>query len=142
MVKTFIRAKTTSRTVLVSDISGLAGLPPGRHAGELCDLEILENGKLVVAGQRETLAGASVPLGTCLANAMGFAEVTLPEAIAMAVKNPANLLSTAIPKHALAPGSEVELILFDLIETDEEESGRRFVPRATVVGDEVVFGDV
>ncbi len=142
VVKTFIRAKSTARTVLVSDMSGLAGLPPGRHSGELCELEILPNGKLVLAGQTEIMAGASLPLGTCLANAIGFAGVTLPQAIAMAVTNPANLLGTGIPKDCLAVGSEVELILFDLNETDEELSGRRFVPRATVVGDEVVFGEV
>ncbi len=142
VVKTFIRAKTTAATVLVSDMSGLAGLPPGRHASEMCELEILPNGKLVVAGQTEILAGASLPLGTCLANAMGFAGVTLPEAITMAVYNPARLLNTPIPDNALATGSAAELILFDLIETDEEASGLRFVPRATLVGDEIVFGTV
>ena len=142
VVKTFIRAKTIASTILVSDMSGLAGLPPGRHAGELCELEILPNGKLVVAGQSEILAGASLPLGTCLANAMKFATVTLPQAITMAVFNPARLLGTQIPEDALAVGSDVELILFDLLETDAGPVAGRFVPRATVVGDDVVFGQV
>ncbi len=142
VVKAFIRAKSTARTILVSDMSGLAGLPPGRHKSELCDLEILPNGKLVVAGQREILAGASLPLGTCLANAMGFAGISLSEAITMSVHNPAAMLGTKIPKDALAVGSEVELSLFDIIESEEELSGRRFIPRATVVGDEVMFGEV
>ena len=85
VLKTFIRAKTLERSILISDISGLAGLPPGRYDSELCELEILPNGKLVVAGQREVMAGASAPLGTSVVNAMRFAGVTLAEAIQMAV---------------------------------------------------------
>jgi N-acetylglucosamine-6-phosphate deacetylase len=142
VVKTFIRAKSTCKAILVSDMSGLAGLPPGRYPSELCELEILPSGKLVVAGQNEILAGASLPLGTCMANAMAFAGVTLPEAIAMTVYNPAKLLDTSIPKDSLAPGSEVELVLFDLIEAPKEHHRLQFVPKATLVGAELVFGKI
>ena len=58
VVKTFVRAKTADRVILVSDLSGFAGLPPGRHSTDLCELEILDDGRLVVAGQRDLLAGA------------------------------------------------------------------------------------
>ena len=142
VVKTFIRAKTVQRTVLVSDMSGLAGLPPGRYAGDLCELEILPSGKMVVAGQTENLAGASLPLGTCLANVTRFAGVTLREAVEMAVTNPAKLLGADVPDGFLNVGDPVELAVFDLVETSEEASGLRFEPRATIVGEDVVFGRI
>ncbi len=142
VVKVFIRVKTPERTILVSDMSGLAGLPPGRYPSGLCELEILPDGKLVVAGQTKIMAGASFPLGTCIANALRFAGVTLREAIYMARDNPARLLGTNVPAAPLAAGSPVELALFDLLETSAAPSGLRFVPRATLVGDEVVFGEV
>ena len=142
VVKTFIRAKTVQRTVLVSDMSGLAGLPPGRYAGDLCELEILPSGKMVVAGQTENLAGASLPLGTCLANVTRFAGVTLREAVEMAVTNPAKLLGADVPDGFLNVGDPVELAVFDLVETAEEASGLRFEPRATIVGEDVVFGRI
>lgn len=142
VVKVFIRAKTVERTVLVSDMSGLSGLPPGRYSGDLCESEILPNGKLVVAGQTQIMAGATFPLGTCIANATRFAGVTLREAISMAFDNPARLLGTDVPASPLAAGNPAELALFDLFESGETPSGLRFVPRATVVGDEVVFGAI
>ena len=61
VVKTMVRAKTPARCVLVSDESGLAGLPPGRYASSGCELEILADGRLVIAGQDQLLAGASAP---------------------------------------------------------------------------------
>ena len=48
-VKSMVRAKTPARCVLVSDITGLGGMPPGRYSGGLGDLEVLESGKLVLA---------------------------------------------------------------------------------------------
>jgi N-acetylglucosamine-6-phosphate deacetylase len=129
VVKTFLRAKTPARCVLVSDVSGLAGLPPGRHRSEMCDLEILPDGKLVVAGQSEVLAGASAPLGTCVANVLRFGEVSLAEAIAMAATQPARLLGVA--PGGLAPGDPADLILFDLVdgETDSEKVTDTVGPR-------------
>ena len=59
VVKTFVRAKSPERCILVSDLSGMAGMPPGRYATEFCDLEILSDGRLVIAGQDQLLAGAS-----------------------------------------------------------------------------------
>src|SRR5206468_8402774 len=53
VVKSMVRAKTPARCVLVSDITALGGMPPGRYSGGLGDLEVLESGKLVLADQRD-----------------------------------------------------------------------------------------
>ena len=88
VVQTFVRAKSPERVLLVSDLSGMAGLPPGKYSTEFCELEILDDGRLVVAGQRELLAGASRPIGVSVANVMRFAAVDLATAVGMATSAP------------------------------------------------------
>ena len=124
VVKTFVRAKTVERCVLVSDISGLAGLPPGRHDSELCELEILSNGKLVVAGQREVLAGASSPLCDCVANVTKFAEVSLAEAIQMTVANPARLVDVEPGGLTPAIGPTWSCSIWSIRTTDSHRASR------------------
>ncbi len=112
VVKTFVRAKTPKRCILVSDLSGLAGLPPGRYATQLCELEILADGRLVIAGQDQLLAGASRPIGAGVANVIEFAGVDLPTAVEMASHHPARLLG--LPASDLRPGDAADVVLFDL----------------------------
>ncbi|HPZ82231.1 MAG TPA: amidohydrolase family protein, partial [Thermogutta sp.] len=78
-LKVALRAKR-DRAVLVSDLSAMAGLPPGRYSTPLCELEILETGQLVVAGQRALLAGAAEPITTGIVNAMVLGGATLRQA--------------------------------------------------------------
>ena len=63
--------------MLVSDLSAMAGLPPGRYTSQLCDLEIQTDGRIVIAEQDQLLAGASRPLTAGIANVMRFAGVSL-----------------------------------------------------------------
>jgi N-acetylglucosamine-6-phosphate deacetylase len=143
VVKTFVRAKTPQRCILVSDVSGLAGLPPGRYTGSGCELEILADGRLVIAGQDQLLAGASRPLGAGIANVMAFAGVNLAAAIAMATANPLQLLRR--PWGTLRPGDAADLVLFEVNSEDAAvapacATAARFHVRATIAGGEVVFG--
>jgi N-acetylglucosamine-6-phosphate deacetylase len=111
VVQTMVRAKTPARCILVSDLSGLAGLPPGRYATELCELEILPNGRLVIAGQDQLLAGASLPIGVGVANVMAFAGVDLATAVEMATLHPAELLG--LTPNRLAMGDAADLTVFE-----------------------------
>jgi N-acetylglucosamine-6-phosphate deacetylase len=110
VVKSFVRAKTPDRCILVSDLSGLAGLPPGRYPSELCDLEILDDGRLVIAGQRQLLAGASQPIHVAVANVIRFAGVDLATAVQMASTRPAEIVRAK--PGSLAPGGPADLVLF------------------------------
>jgi len=132
MMKTFVRAKTPGRCILVSDLVGMAGSPPGRYRSNLCELEVLPSGRLVLAGQRELMAGASMPIGTGVANVIRFAGVSLAQAVSMAVDHPARLLG--IEPGGLEPGDPADLVLFELSE--------RFEVRATLLAGEAVFGSV
>ncbi len=112
VVKTFVRAKTPNRVILVSDLSGFAGLPPGRHKTDLCDLEILDDGKLVVAGQRDLLAGAGEPIGTGVVGIMRDAGVDRATAVETASAQPARVLG--VDAGTLSVGDRADLVMFSL----------------------------
>lgn len=112
VVKSLIRAKGTERCVLVSDVTSLGGMPAGRYSTGLGDLEVLENGKLVIAGQRDILAGASLLMDTCVAQVMRFAGLDLSTAVEMASTQPAELLG--VRNHRLEIGCPANLVLFEL----------------------------
>jgi N-acetylglucosamine-6-phosphate deacetylase len=112
VVKSMVRAKTTERIVLVSDITSMGGMPPGRYKTGLGELEVLPSGKLVPAGQPDILAGASLPIHACVANVMRFAGVDLATAIDMASVRPARLIG--LEHSGLEVGAPANLFLFNL----------------------------
>ena len=110
VVKSMVRAKTPARVILVSDVSGWAGMPPGRYGSMGGEIEILADGRLVIAGQDQLLAGASLPIGVSIHNVMCFAGVDLATAIDMASTGPARLLACRCG--GLRPGDIADLVLF------------------------------
>ncbi|MEX2119618.1 MAG: amidohydrolase family protein [Pirellulales bacterium] len=136
VVKAMVRAKTPERCILVSDMSGLAGLPPGRYTGSGCQVDILDDGRLVIAGQQQLLAGASRPIGDGVANLIDFARIDLATAVAMATDHPARLLG--LPSRGLRPGEPADLVLFDLV----SEPRTRLEIRATLSAGDLVYGDL
>jgi len=113
VVKSMVRAKTPERIVLVSDVSGLGGMPVGRYPMTSgVELEILPDGRLVIAGQDQLLAGASLPIGVGVANVMRFAGVDLATAVTMASSRPAQLIGA--PHGGLRPSDRADLVLFNL----------------------------
>jgi N-acetylglucosamine-6-phosphate deacetylase len=122
---------------LVSDVSGLAGLPVGVYQTELCQLEILPDGRLVIAGQDQLLAGASLPLGVGVAGVMQFAGVDLAAAIAMASTRPASLINYRAG--GLQPGDLADLVLFHL-HPQPTVLARQFEVQATVIAGQIAYG--
>jgi N-acetylglucosamine-6-phosphate deacetylase len=135
VLKTIVRAKMPKRCILVSDLAAQAGLPPGRYRGNLCDVEVLPSGRLVIAGQTQLLAGAAAPLGAGVANAVRLAGTTLAEAIRMAAYQPAALLGVAVGE--LAPGDPADLVAFDLT-NDPPDAANPFRVRAVIADGELV----
>jgi len=110
VVKSMVRAKTPQRVILVSDVSGWAGQPPGRYGSMGGEIDILADGRLVIAGQDQLMAGASQPIGVNVALVMRFAGVDLPTAVDMASMGPARLINC---RHGgLRPGDAADLVLF------------------------------
>lgn len=137
VVKTFVRAKSPERCILVSDVSGFAGLPPGRYETSLCTLELLPSGRLVIAGQDQFLAGASLPLNVCVATAMQFAGVSLATAVRMASAHPADLLGLKLG--GLEAGQPANLVQFFVREACGE-SPHQLEVLSTMAGGDVAFG--
>jgi N-acetylglucosamine-6-phosphate deacetylase len=134
VVKSMVRAKTPERVVLVSDITSMGGMPPGRYQTGLGELEVLPSGKLVPAGQPGILAGASQPMHVCVANVMRFAEVDLTTAVDMASRRPAELIG--LDHRGLEGRARADLVLFDL----PESSSEALRIRATYNGGQLTFG--
>ncbi|MCA9103626.1 MAG: amidohydrolase family protein [Planctomycetales bacterium] len=136
VVQSFVRGKTPQRCILVSDFSGLAGLPVGRYDSSGCELEILADGRLVIAGQRQLLAGASAPIGRGIANVIAFAGVDLRTAVDMAGQHPLRLLGRTPGQ--LRPGDAANLTLFDY----PADTPDGLNVRATIIAGDVVYGAV
>lgn len=91
-VRAVVRAKTPSKVVLTCDAAGWAGCPPGLYESELGRSELLEDGKLVVAGQRELLAGSAQETDICVVKVCEYAGVGWRQAIDMTSLSPARTL--------------------------------------------------
>lgn len=136
VVQSFVRAKTPARCILVSDITGMAGMPPGDYPHtSLGHIEILEDGSHVVGGQRQYLAGASQPIGVGVANVMRFAGVDLPTAIDMASLRPSQLIGRE--PHRLEVVAPANLVLFQL---SQEKTSLPLTVVATINQGELVAG--
>lgn len=133
LVRTFLKVKSPQKTILTCDAAGWAGCPPGVYENKLGRSEILANGKLVVAGQQELLAGSMQDTGTCVANVISFAGVSLKDAVEMASQNPARLLEQDVVR--LRRGSRADLVVFRV-------SGRSLEVETTIAGGELKFGQI
>jgi N-acetylglucosamine-6-phosphate deacetylase len=103
-----LRAKTPSRSILISDLVAVADLPPGRHSapfGTSVDLDA--DGRLRISGT-EYLAGATAPLKTGIARVASETGFCLGDAIRMTTINPGRLAHRGV----LAPGQAADLIRF------------------------------
>lgn len=115
VVKSMVRAKQPERIVLTCDAGNLAGCPPGRYCEWGQEFEVLENGKIVVAGT-EFLGGSGVFTEVCVANAVAFAGIPAIEAIRMASSRPRQLLGLSVP--GIRSGDPAELLFFDTPQPD------------------------
>lgn len=135
LVRTFLKVKTPKRTILTCDAAGWAGCPPGIYESKLGRSEILDDGKLVVAGQRELLAGSAQGTDTCVANVIEFTGVSLKDAVDMASKNPAKLLGYEVVR--LRRGSLADLMVFRI-----PAEGKRLEVEATIASGELMHGEI
>jgi N-acetylglucosamine-6-phosphate deacetylase len=135
VIRSIVRAKSVERTIITCDASGWAGCAPGMYANELGKVEVLADGRIVVAGEREILAGSGAATDTCVAHAVRCGAATLREAIDMASRNPDHFFG--LPERGLEPGRPADLVVFQ-----PEASATRLGILATVLGGEVRFGEL
>ncbi len=118
--------------ILTCDASGLAGCAPGVYTEGEMRMEVLDDGRIVVAGQRQLLAGSGADTGHCVSEAMQQAGVSLADACDMAGRNPSRLLG--FEEIRLRPGSRADLMLFRIMELNSLEI------QATIAAGSLRFG--
>ena len=133
VVRTIIKTKGVENTIITCDASGLAGSPPGVYEQGTVKMEVLEDGPIVIAGQRQLLAGSGVETDTCMTTAIDMAEITLQESLDMAGLNPARLLG--FEQIRLEVGSRADLILFHY-----EGAGSRMNLQTTLASGSIKYG--
>jgi len=112
-IKTFYRVKGVEKTIITSDITGFAGLKPGKYINEDGEtIELLESGLLRYPAQN-VLYGSATPINRGVVHIMDVTGCTLGEAIQMASANSARLYNLA-DRGELKPGMRADLILFEV----------------------------
>lgn len=102
-LKVMLRAKTASRSILVTDATAAAAAPPGTHAFAGIAIEHRPDGSVRLPGT-ETLAGSALCLDQAARNLVAWGLASSGTALAMASEAPAGLL----PAAASVPRGEVE----------------------------------
>ncbi len=133
VVRTIIKTKGVENVVITCDASGLAGSPPGIYDEGSVKMEVLEDGPIVIAGQRQLLAGSGLETDTCVTTAIDMADITLQEALDMAGLNPARLLGFEQIK--LEVGARADLISFHY-----DGAGTRMNLQTTLASGVVKYG--
>jgi len=106
----FYKVKGPGKLVLISDVTFVRGMAPGRYNLFGSEVDLTEDG-LLYNPVLNCLAGASFPLVTGIGNIIKFASCSQGEAINMATGNIAHILGLN-DRGVLAPGKRADLILF------------------------------
>ncbi|MDQ2924097.1 MAG: N-acetylglucosamine-6-phosphate deacetylase [Acidobacteriota bacterium] len=115
LVRLWLRAKTETRAILITDAISATGMPDGDYT--LGNLGVaVANGRVLLkedlARGKETLAGSVLTLDRAVANLQAFTHASLADATRLASHNPAAMLG--LPELTLiAPGSPANLNRFD-----------------------------
>ena len=129
-VRVFYKAKGPERTILVSDVSSLAGMPPGVYKRYGREVVMTKEGKITMPSQ-DVLAAASFLITKGIENMMSFTQCSLADAIHMATRNPARLLGLD-DRGVLAPGKRADLVWFNMKDD-------KLIVKKTMVEGKVVF---
>jgi N-acetylglucosamine-6-phosphate deacetylase len=132
-LKSAIRAKTVSRSLLVTDASMPACAAPGVYKLGEQEVELTPDNRVVLLGQNK-LAGSALRMNDAIGNVMRMAGISLPEAVAMANRNPARVGRIGGRQRGIAPGERADLVLFKY---NEETKGIAIV--CTIAGGRKVY---
>jgi len=112
-IRVFYKIKGTKNTIITSDVTSFAGLPPGEYVtSEGVTIQLTPEGKLYYPAQ-DVLYGAATPITKGVGNIMKFTGCSLADAIQMASTNPARLYGLK-DRGEIKPGMRADLILFTI----------------------------
>ncbi len=110
-IRVFYKTKGVAKTIITSDVTSYAALPPGVYKTQTGEtIELTHEGKLHYPEQ-QVLYGSASPITKGVGNIMKVTGCSLAEAIQMASTNPAKLYNLN-DRGMLEPGKRADLILF------------------------------
>ncbi len=133
-LKAMVRAKGIERSILISDVVALGGMPPGIYDAAVGGaVELSANGR-VSSVHSSFLAGAARPLKDGIAWAAGSAVCELGEAVKMATENPGRIVGH---RGMLSVGAKADIVRF----TMDMEQKRMQIETVLVEGVELASKD-
>ena len=128
-VRTFYKVKGPEKTILVSDITRWAGMPPGNYSDFDQEIVVTKEGAIMMPAQN-VLAGASFMITRGIENVIKFTGCSLEDAINMSTRNPAKALGLN-DRGEIEVGKRADLVYFKF------DSGKFEVVKTIVGGKEV-----
>jgi len=116
-IAVFYKVKGPDKTIIVSDVTSFATLPPGIYKNDDGEsIELTKEGMLLLPVQN-VLYGSASPISRGVARIMKITGCSLGEAIQMSSTNPAKLYGLN-DRGSIAPGKRADLILFEVGDSD------------------------
>lgn len=116
-IRVFYKTKGPDKTIITSDVTSYALMPPGKYLNTEGDtIELTQEGMLKYPAQN-VLAGSASPLKKGVANVMKVTGCSLADAIKMASTNPAKLYGLN-DRGVIEVGKRADLILFQIINSE------------------------
>jgi N-acetylglucosamine-6-phosphate deacetylase len=130
-IRVFYKVKGPEKTIITSDVTSYASMPPGRYITEGGDtIELTPEGMLRYPAQN-VLYGSASPIKKGVENVMKVTGCTLGQAIGMASTNPARLYHLT-DRGEIRQGMRADIILFTLKDS-------RIEIKKTIVAGKVVY---
>jgi N-acetylglucosamine-6-phosphate deacetylase len=116
-ISVFYKVKGPQKTIITSDVTSFATLPPGEYKNEEGEtIELTKEGMLRLPSQN-VLYGSASPISRGVARIIKVTGCSPGEAIQMASTNPARLYGLT-DRGSIEPGKRADLILFEIGESE------------------------
>ena len=112
-ITVFYKIKGPDKTIITSDVTSFAALPPGEYKNEEGEtIELTKEGMLRLPAQN-VLYGSASPISRGVARILKITGCSLGEAIRMSSTNPAKLYGLS-DRGVIETGKRADLILFEI----------------------------
>ena len=112
-IQVFYKVKGVDKTIITSDVTSYAALPPGQYKTQTGEtIELTPEGKLHYPAQ-QVLYGSASPITKGVGYVMKVTGCSLADAIQMASTNPAKLYNLT-DRGTLETGKRADLVLFSM----------------------------
>ena len=112
-ITVFYKIKGPEKTIITSDVTSFAALPPGEYKNEEGEtIELTKEGMLRLPAQN-VLYGSASPISRGVARILKITGCSLGEAIRMSSTNPAKLYGLS-DRGVIETGKRADLILFEI----------------------------